>query len=100
MDEKTEYPAYWMGKLDPLSYCASVYGAQGFEVEYVGVVWGRDLIWRGKWTVNPGPITDNVGGNNSLASIARRNRERALFLLRNRYLILLTRGTKRVYVFL
>ena len=99
MDERTEYPAYWMGKLDPLSYCASVYGAQGFEAEYVGVIWGRDLIWRGKWVVNPQPITDDVGGPNSLAHIARRNYKRALDLLKNRYLILLTRGTKGVYIY-
>ncbi|BCU71524.1 DNA/RNA helicase domain-containing protein [Stygiolobus caldivivus] len=46
MDPKTEYPRYWTGKLDPLKYCSSVYGAQGFDAEYVGVVWGRDFVWR------------------------------------------------------
>ncbi len=100
MDEKTEYPKYWMRELDPLKYCASVYGAQGFEAEYVGVVWGRDLIWREDgWVVNPEVITDNVGGPRSLAHIARRDPERALQLLKNRYLILLTRGTKGVYIY-
>ena len=100
MDEKTEYPRYWMGQLDPLKYCASVYGAQGFEAEYVGVVWGRDLIWRNnRWMVNSKAITDNVGGRNSLVSIAKRDPEHALRLLKNRYLILLTRGTKGVYVY-
>ncbi|RLE86237.1 MAG: ATP-binding protein, partial [Thermoprotei archaeon] len=63
------------------------------------VVWGRDLIWRGKWVVNPQPITDDVGGPNSLAHIARKNHEKALVLLKNRYLILLTRGTKGVYIY-
>jgi len=63
MDERVEYPRYWNGELEPLKYCSSVYGAQGFEADYVGVVWGRDLIWRNNgWTVNPNPITDNVGG--------------------------------------
>lgn len=99
MDEKKEYPMYWMGKLDPLKYCASVYGAQGFEAEYVGVIWGRDLIWRDGWMVNPDPITDNIGNENSLASLAKKNKSRALELLKNRYLILLTRGTKGTYVF-
>jgi len=41
MDEKNEYPSYWMGQMDPLAYCTSVYGAQGFEAEYVGVIWGE-----------------------------------------------------------
>ena len=100
MHEKEEYPRYWMGQLDPLSYCASVYGAQGFEAEYVGVIWGRDLVWRsGKWEVNPGVITDYVGGQSSLMNIARRDKRRAYQLLVNRYIILLTRGTKGVYVF-
>ena len=99
MHERKQYPKYWMGKLDPLKYCASVYGAQGFEAEYVGVIWGRDLIWRDGWEVNPEPITDNVGKNHSLMKIARSDEEKALRLLRNRYLILLTRGTKGTYVF-
>jgi len=99
MHEKEEYPRYWMGELDPLEYRASVYGAQGFEAEYVGVVWGRDLIWRDGWVVNPEPITDNVGGPYSLKTIAQRDKLRALRLLKNRYLILLTRGTRGVYLF-
>ncbi len=99
MNEETEYPRYWSGELDPLAYCASVYGAQGFEAEHVGVVWGRDLVWRGRWTVNPEPITDNVGGSASLKAIARKDPEKALRLLKNRYLILLTRATKSVHLF-
>ena len=99
MDERKEYPMYWMGRLDPLKYCASIYGSQGFEAEYVGVIWGRDLIWRDKWTVNPDPITDNIGNKNSLAKLAKKNENKALELLKNRYLILLTRGTKGTYVF-
>ncbi|OYT40265.1 MAG: ATP-binding protein [Desulfurococcales archaeon ex4484_58] len=100
MDEKEEYPRYWMGLLDPLKYCASVYGAQGFEAEYVGVIWGRDLVWRNsRWEVNPDVITDYVGGKDSLKQIARRDKNRAYKLLVNRYIILLTRGTKGTYVF-
>nr|WP_240872370.1 DNA/RNA helicase domain-containing protein [Acidianus infernus] len=100
MDEKTEYPRYWEGKLDPLKYCASVYGAQGFEADYVGVVWGRDLIWRNNgWTVNPDPITDYVGGSKSLKKLAKSDKMKALTLLKNRYYIMLTRGLRGVYVF-
>jgi hypothetical protein len=63
MHERVEYPRYRNGELDPLKYCSLVYGAQVFDAHYVGVVWGRDLIWRNNvWTVNPDPITDYVGG--------------------------------------
>jgi len=102
MDEESEYPKYWREGLNPkqhLKYCALVYGAQGFEADYVGLVWGRDLIWRGSWTVNPDPITDYVGRNYSLKQIAKKNRERALELLKNRYYIMLTRGIRGVYLF-
>jgi len=99
MDEETEYPRYWSGELDPLSFCASVYGSQGFEAEHVGVIWGRDLVWRNGWTLNPNPITDNVGGERSLKALARSDPAKALRLLKNRYLVLLTRATKSVHLF-
>jgi DUF2075 family protein len=100
MDEKNEYPKYWQGLMDTLKYCASVYGAQGFEADYVGVVWGRDFVREGTtWMVNPNVITDGVGNNNSLKNIARRDRMMAERLLKNRYYILLTRGIRGTYVF-
>ena len=100
MNEKTEYPKYWMGLLDPLKYCASVYGAQGFEADYVGVVGGRDFVRRGpNWQVNPKVITDDVGGSYSLRSVAQRDPARAEKLLKNRYYVLLTRGIRGTYVF-
>lgn len=100
MDEKNQYPKYWMGALDPLAYCASVYGAQGLEADYVGVVWGRDLIYRGTgWAVNPHTITDSVGGKHSLKTIAKHDPQRALELLKNRYYVMLSRGIRGTYVF-
>ncbi len=100
MNEKTEYPKYWMGLLDPLKYCASVYGAQGFEADYVGVVWGRDFVRRGSnWQVNPSVITDDVGGSYSLRSVAQRDPIKAEKLLKNRYYVLLTRGIKGTHIF-
>jgi len=101
MDEKKDYPAYWAKeKKRDLSKCSSVYGAQGFEAEYVGVVWGRDMIWRGKWEINPSVITDYVGGTKfGLKYIAKRDKELGLRLLKNRYYVMLTRGIKGVYLF-
>ncbi|MCE4628400.1 MAG: DUF2075 domain-containing protein [Desulfurococcales archaeon] len=116
MEPKIEYARYWMQKFHelaklyekdpaapkpfrPVHVCSSVYGAQGMEAEVVGVVWGRDLVWRGKWAVQPDPITDNIGGRKSLRSIARKNPARALELLRNRYYIMLTRATRAIYLY-
>jgi len=99
MDEKTEYPRYWSGIIDPLSRCASVYGSQGFETQYAGLVWGRDLIWRGDWVVNGEPITDRIGNNYSLKETAKKDPRKALRLLRNRYYILLTRAIMGIDIF-
>ena len=99
MDPKTEYPRYWSGKIDPLSRCASVYGSQGFEAQYTGLVWGRDLIWRNGWVVNGEPITDGIGNHYSLKRLSKTDPVKALELLRNRYYILLTRGIKGTDIF-
>ncbi len=99
MNEKTEYPQYWMGELDSLNYCASVYGSQGFEADYTGLVWGRDLIWRNGWQINPDPIRDMIGAQYSLKNTIRKDPKKAIDLLKNRYYVLLTRSIKGTYIF-
>ncbi len=100
MDPKTEYPQYWMGiHENPFKYCASIYGSQGFETDYVGLIWGEDLVWRGKWVVQPEKITDTIGGRSSLKSVCRNNPDRGREMLFNRYRILLTRGMKGTSVY-
>lgn len=99
MDPQTEYPRYWSGKIDPLSRCASVYGSQGFEAQYAGLVWGRDMIWRNGWIVNGDPITDGIGNQHSLKRLSKIDRDKALLLLRNRYYIMLTRAIKGTDIF-
>ncbi len=92
MNEKTEYPLYWQGKIEPLSHCASVYGTQGFETDYSGLVWGRDFVWRDGWEIQWEHITDAIGQNNSIKSLAKSGDSKAYDLIRNRYYVLLTRG--------
>ena len=99
MDPKTEYPRYWCGKIDPLSRCASVYGCQGFEAKYAGLVWGRDMIWRNGWVVNGEPITDGIGNQHSLKRLSKIDSDKALRLLRNRYYIMLTRAIEGTDIF-
>lgn len=99
MDPKTEYPAYWSGRMNPLERCASVYGSQGFETQFAGLVWGRDMIWRNGWLVNESPITDNIGYNYSLKRLSKKEPGKALKLLQNRYYIMLTRGIRGIDLF-
>jgi len=92
MNEQTEYPRYWMGEIDPLSFCASVYGTQGFETDFSGLIWGRDFVWRDGWKIQWEHITDTIGQQYSLKSLAKSGNNRAYDLIRNRYYVLLTRG--------
>lgn len=106
MNPKTDYVPFWVkGGSDRLDRCASIYGCQGFEVDYSGVVWGRDFVVRnGEWEVGD-HCEDGKTGRPPLKKImalARRNpesRSLALGLLKNRYRIFLTRGIKGTYVF-
>jgi DUF2075 family protein len=89
-----EYVRFWMnGSSNSLDRVASIYGAQGFESDFVGVVWGRDFVGReGRWVLGPAEACfDTIDG---LVTRARNRRwaSEAFELVRNRYRIFLTRG--------
>lgn len=95
MEPRKDYvPFYLEGKSNELNTCASIYGAQGFEVDYVGLIWGTDMVIRdGKWALgNPNDCYDRTPGARALSTLMREDTALALALLRNRYRILLTRG--------
>ena len=100
MDEKKQYPNFWFkGESNELTHCASIYGCQGFEADYVGVIWGRDFVFRnGKWEIGDN-CEDNIGRPTSLKDLVINRDNRALDLLINRYRIFLTRGIKGTYVY-
>ncbi|MCX7832016.1 MAG: DUF2075 domain-containing protein, partial [Actinobacteria bacterium] len=106
MDERIQYPRFWLGdESNILTHCASVYGCQGFEADYVGVIWGRDLVWRnGSWKI--GENCQDTIGKPSLKKLIERAREgdikaeeKAIRLLKNRYRIFLTRGMLGTSIF-
>jgi hypothetical protein len=69
-----------------------VYTAQGFEFDYVGVIWGTDLTYdfaRGGWVGNRERSHDTV---------VKRSKEQFLALVKNTYRVLLTRGMKGCFV--
>lgn len=75
-----------------LAQVGCVYTAQGFEFDYVGVIWGPDLTYRfsqQRWVGNKSASHDNV---------VKRSGERFSNLVKNTYRVLLSRGLKGCYV--
>jgi DUF2075 family protein len=68
-----------------------IYTAQGFEFDYVGVIFGTDLVYRhGKgWVGDRKQSFDNV---------VKRSGDQFVDLVKNTYRVLLTRGMKGCYV--
>ena len=65
-----------------------MYTAQGFEFDYVGVIFGRDLRYDpalGTW------VGDKT---KSFDSVVKRSGDRFMDLVKNTYRVLLTRGMK------
>ncbi|HSJ98791.1 MAG TPA: DNA/RNA helicase domain-containing protein [Myxococcota bacterium] len=62
-----------------------VYSAQGFEFDRIGVIWGRDLVWRnGQWIAQAKESQDRPV----------KSSPDMLRLVRNAYRVLLTRGLR------
>lgn len=73
----------------------SIYSAQGFEFDYIGLIFGDDLVWRdGRWVADIGKNKDSVF-KRDLKSTGGDAAEH----LRNIYRVLLTRGMKGTFVF-
>ncbi|NLD44624.1 MAG: DUF2075 domain-containing protein, partial [Chloroflexi bacterium] len=46
---------------DPLSEVGCPYVVRGFDYDYVGVLWLRDLLWRdGRWTVDTSAVYESA----------------------------------------
>ena len=83
----------WAYEPSGIDQVGCVYTAQGFEFDYVGVIFGKDLIYRfaqQDWAAQPDSCYD---------SVVKRSKGKLLDLLKNTYRVLLTRGLKGCYVF-
>ena len=70
-----------------------IYTVQGFEFDYIGVIFGEDLrysIEEHAWVANPNASCDRM---------VRRAKDGFQELVRNTYKVLLTRGMKGCYVY-
>jgi DUF2075 family protein len=63
-----------------------VYTAQGFEFDYVGVIFGRDLVYDAGWRGNRKTSHDSV--------VKKAPEEEFVNLVKQTYRVLLTRGMK------
>jgi len=106
MDPIKDYVPFWVDrKCNNLEKCASIYGCQGFEADFIGLIWGRDFVIRdGKWQLGDN-CEDNIGrrGLKDIMNAAKKGdiekQKLALKLLQNRYRIFLTRGMKGTYIY-
>ncbi len=73
-----------------------IYSVQGFEFDYVGVIWGPDLVWRdGRWVARPEKSLDpGINGRNGPIP-----EKKALPLLKNAYRVLCSRAMTGCSVF-
>jgi hypothetical protein len=85
---------FWKWATDPsgMEQVGTVYTAQGFEFDYIGVIFGADLVWRKDkgWISIPENSFDN--------QVLRRN-QKLPDHLKHVYRVLMSRAHKGVYVY-
>jgi len=84
--------ALWAYDPNGIGQIGCVYTAQGFEFDYIGVIIGKDLIYRN----GQGWIGVK---EESCDSVVKRSKEKFVDLVKNTYRVLLTRGMKGCYVY-
>ena len=83
----------WAYDPNGINQVGCVYTAQGFEFDYVGVIFGDDLIYdfdKQSWVGHP---------ENSSDQVVKRSRGAFVDLVKNTYRVLLSRGMKGCYVY-
>jgi hypothetical protein len=83
----------WAYHPNGIGQVGCIYTAQGFEFDYVGVIFGEDLrydVQQGQW------IGDK---SKSFDTTVKRSKEDFTRLVRNTYRVLLSRGMKGCYVY-
>jgi len=83
----------WAYDPNGINQIGCIYTAQGFEFDYVGVIFGEDLVYdldSQEWKGNRG---------NSADTVVSRSGDKFLELTKNTYRVLLSRGMKGCYVY-
>ncbi|MEX2135600.1 MAG: DUF2075 domain-containing protein [Chloroflexota bacterium] len=85
---------FWASDPRGINQVGCIYTAQGFEFDYVGVIFGTDLRWdpaSESWVADPGSSHDSM--------VKRAKGDEFLELVKRTYRVLLTRGMKGCYVY-
>lgn len=79
----------WASEPGGIDQVGCIYTAQGFEFDHVGVIWGKDLVYRGRqgWVGQPEHSHDNGLKRGTSA-------EKFTELVKNTYRVLLSRGLR------
>ncbi|MFH0832720.1 MAG: DUF2075 domain-containing protein [Candidatus Aenigmatarchaeota archaeon] len=91
--EKKDQFWKWATDDSGMEQVGTVYTAQGFEFDYIGVIFCKDLGWnkeKNDWEAKP---------ENSYDNEAKRNNKNFVSHLKNIYRVLLSRAHKGVYVY-
>jgi DUF2075 family protein len=83
----------WAYNPNGIDQIGCIYTAQGFEFDYVGVIFGEDLVYdfdKQEWCGNRNKSADNV---------VKRSGEKFTDLVKNTYRVLLSRGMKGCYAY-
>jgi hypothetical protein len=86
---------YWASDPSGIEQVGCIYTAQGFEYEYAGVIFGRDLVYRPEsgWLGQPEYSHDSIVKRNARAD------GEFTALVKSAYRVLLTRGLKGCAVY-
>lgn len=85
--------ALWAYDPNGVDQIGSIYTIQGFEFDYVGVIFGPDLRYNPEsksWEGHPESSADGV---------VKRDKDRFMELVKNTYRVLLSRGMKGCYMY-
>jgi uncharacterized protein len=82
---------FWASDPNGINQVGCVYTAQGFEFDYVGVIFGRDLVYEAGWRGNRKISYDSV--------MKKAPEGEFVNLVKQTYRVLLTRGMKGCYVY-
>jgi len=83
----------WANEYSGMNQMGTVYTAQGFEFDYIGVIIGPDLSYnldKTKWEGHPERSHDTT---------VKRSKEKFTEMVKNAYRVLLSRGMKGCYVY-
>jgi len=88
--------SHWVRDPGGIDQVGCVYTAQGFEYDFAGVIFGRDLVWRPRkgWIGQPEFSQDSVVRRGAV-----KEPDRFTELVKNTYRVLLTRGLRGCYVY-